>query len=264
MRISDTLRRMAAMTMTICAIAAATSCNEDDPSPANDYTGVLVTVCTDPMLGATYFMTDNDIALYPSNMDMWPSLAKIRRAFISFRFTDGTDPKSIKPGRTYRIALGTDNGDCGEVYCYYRPIDTASDEYMTGGNDSLAVKCKSLINAFEEGQTAYIANGYLNFTPSVAFNPTRLVQMQLHYNSQTDVTESAAELKVFFNNNANNATEQAEILLSLALPETLYGSMLSQGLNDSDTVTVTVTAPVVEGLGKKSFRVPVCDLMQLN
>ena len=257
------MQKLFSLLIALCLATAPVfvACDDDGEDDYADYSGVVVSVCTDMLTGNTYFLTDNDIRLNPLNLSYWSDLARCRRVYISFNLAGGSTDADLKPGTSHSIALSTANGACGQIYTYTRNVDVSSPEYQAAGNDSLNTKCKNLVTAFVPGTTHYVANGYFNFTPTMNFSNSSPVEMLLWYDATTDVSPNGLVLHLFYDNNTTRPDNTDALFLSLTLPQESYDLMRSQGRNDGDTVEVAIMAPVASGTIYKTYRVPIEDLI---
>lgn len=239
--------------------------SNDDESQWTSYNYMPVTVVGDGALGYK-FITDFDAVLVPVSSGLadlsW--FKDVRRAYISFSLADENQELTLEAGKRYSIVLSTVNGMNVEIPSFTIGIDTLDIEYQMYGNDSIALKNKSVISINKDSSNpCYVQNGYLNITPSFAYDPYKMVYMLLYYDGEKDidVANKQVSLNFYFNNDIQYPTSEITSFISMKIPENIYYQLSDGGMFPQDSLEVIFKVNTSNGLESVSCKTTMEDLL---
>lgn len=249
----------------ILCLSGFVSCSNDDDARWSTFNGVSVTVRGDEISGYKLY-TDFGAILIPSSTSLsqvaW--LKEVWRATISFSLADNeTDATVLESGKTYHVVLNTLSGMNQEIPTYIVCVDTLSIDYQTNGNDSIALKNKSIRSIDKTAEYFYVKNGYMNVVPTFDYDPYQLVSFLLYYDSEKDidVANNKLVLNLFFNNNTQNSYNSTSSLINFRMPEDIYYSFQDEGLSDTDSIEVYLNAKTDNGSDQVQCKMALKDFM---
>ena len=178
-----------------------------------------VTITGDATFGYTFY-SDGGYTLKPTTAsvkEVLPGLANsnVKRAMVAFDLTN--DPESVQPleaGKTYDVTLRTSYSSNYAIPTYNTidatGIDLATDT-LTTNNDPIYFLSKN---------NYWAANGYLNASISVIYDPYKTFYMNTFYDYEKDidVENNTLYLNLYYNNNTSTPQAQGSSIFSFALP----------------------------------------------
>ena len=232
----------------MAAMALLAGCDDDKESVYSYSMPVSVTM--DKMTGKTILLADADFYLEPQNLSDFKGIESVVRLYVSFNVSE---PINFEAGKTYKVTLLTSSGSYSLIPTFGEAIDIASEEYKTGGNDSLTVNAREVISMTANGDP-YFANGYLNIKPTFVYLNTVPVYFGAYYDSESDVVVEGGKAKVtltlYYSTPTQSPLYTTSSHISIPTPSAIYDQLREAGLTDKDEVTVVVKGKV--GMGEPS------------
>lgn len=258
--------RLTILLFVLLSVLGFSACiDSDDDTNASTFSGVTVTVTGDVIDGYKLY-TDFGAILVPtsSSLSRLPWLTKVSRAIVSFDLTsEYPSGTKLEADKTYHIELSDPSGWNVEVPTYIVCVDTLSEDYQIHGKDSIELKNRS-IHSFEKATgTFYVKNGYLNVTPTFSYDPRKLVYFSLYYDGvkDIDVTNGKMTLNLYFNNDVDVPYGQTQSLLSFKLSDNLYADFINGGMEEQDSIEVSLKASTLSGKEELHCKMAIKDFM---
>jgi|GEM_PF-479210 hypothetical protein len=216
--------------------------NNDNDTTWPAFNSICVTVKGDELLGYKLY-TDFDAVLIPVNFSQFPVLKEAQRALVSFDLPDHENITQLEAGKSYDIIL-SHSGVNQEIPTFITGVDISSEDYKTGGKDSIALTNKVIHSFNKEAGQFYVKNGYLNLIATFDVDPNQLVYFSLYYDGEkeVDVANKKLTLNLYFNNNTDTPYGSASSILSFKMPEDIFNMFLEKNIAMTETIEVTLKA----------------------
>lgn len=239
------------------------SCSSDsDSSDQYAYNNVSVTVTGDDFTGYRLY-TDFDVILNPTNISQLPQLKEVSRALITFSLADQSQEiADLEAGKTYDILL--DVTACHEIPTFTYNIDTSSQEYLTNGQDSIALKNQKVQSLSQSSNLFYVKNGYMNTVATFGYASSTPVRFSLYYEGTEDVDAAGKSLTLhlYYNSGTSNPEGTTTVPLSFRISSEIYALYKDAGIADDESIDVYLKASTLEyGSQQLHYQIELSDLL---
>lgn len=250
----------------IFCIGLFSSClSNDDDTQWSNFNGIYVTVSGDNVRGFKLY-TDFGAILIPTEESLHriPWLKEVQRAIVSFNLPEGSENiTKLEDGKTYDVILNSTNGMSQQVPTFTINVDTLSEDYQTGGQDSIHLKNKSIYSLDKTAEAFYIKNGYMNIIPTFEYDAYKPVFFLLYYDGEKDidVSNNKLNLNLYFNNSVRTGSNSISSFISLGMPGEIYYKFQDKGMNDNDLIDVFLNAETAFGHEQIHYKMALKDFL---
>ena len=190
-----------------------------------------VTITGDATFGYTFY-SDNGYTLRPTTSsvkEVLPGLvnSNVKRAMVAFDLLN--NPESVEPleaGKIYDVVLRT-SYNSNYAIPTYNTIDVTGDDIAT---DTLTTNNDPIY--FLSKNNYWVANGYLNASMTVIYDPYKQFYMNTYYDYEkdVDVENNTLYLNLYYNNNSATPQAQGTSIFSFALPIEVSDAFTSENV----------------------------------